>query len=70
MGEKLTYRWELIEAGTPVKIAGVRGQFVFKKVDKNGDIEVYGGANGHAMFRTFTADKVRVKGHRRTKETN
>lgn len=60
-----TYNWNAIEAGTPVKIAGERGQFVFRKVDRNGDVEVFGGSSGRLMVRTFRADRVRVKGHRR-----
>jgi hypothetical protein len=60
-----TYNWNAIEPGTSVKIAGERGQFVFRKVDRNGDVEVFGGSSGRLMVRTFRADRVRVKGHRR-----
>jgi hypothetical protein len=67
----LNYDWETVEKGTPVKVVGERGNFTFCKQDKNGDIEVYGGANGHLMFRTFTANRIRIKGKRRTeKATN
>ncbi len=63
----LNYQWEEIEPGAQVRIVGERGQFTFRKLDKNGDVEVYGGANGHLMFRTFSADRVRIKGKRRMK---
>jgi Na+-transporting NADH:ubiquinone oxidoreductase subunit NqrF len=59
------YDWAAIEPGTPVKIAGERGEFVFRKVDRNGDVEVFGGSSGRLMVRTFRADRLRVKGHRR-----
>jgi hypothetical protein len=66
----LAYDWANVEAGTPVKVIGERGQFVFRKVDKNGDVEVHGGANGKAMLRTFRAERIKIKGKRRTqKET-
>lgn len=65
--ESRTYDWTQIEIGTPIKIVGERGQFVFRKVDHNGDIECHGGSNGRAMIRTFTAERVKIRGKRRTK---
>ena len=68
MTDQLSYDWTKIEEGTPVKIKGERGAFVFRRIDKNGDIEVHGGSNGRAMFRTFHAERITIKGHRRTKK--
>jgi hypothetical protein len=53
--------WGHVDQGASVRVAGLRGQFVFRKVDRNGDIEVFGGASGRAMFRTFSASRVTVK---------
>lgn len=64
----LEYDWATVEVGTAVKVLGERGNFAFRKVDKNGDIEVFGGSNGYAMFRTFSADRVRIKGKRRNRK--
>jgi hypothetical protein len=63
----LTYDWSTIEVGTTVKVIGERGEFVFRKVDQNGDIEVHGGASGRLMIRTFRSDRIKIKGKRRTK---
>lgn len=62
-----TYDWTQIDPGTPLKIVGERGQFVFRKIDQNGDVECHGGSNGRAMIRTFNANRVKIRGKRRTK---
>jgi len=64
LGKVKSQNWGTISNGDPVKIKGERGQFTFLshvKVSSTGDeyIEVYGGANGHLMFRSFSADRVR-----------
>lgn len=61
----MTYDWGTVPKGTVLKIRGERGTFTFRKVDQNGDIEVFGGANGKEMIRTFTADRITIKGKRR-----
>jgi len=53
--------WSSVEAGVPVRVRGLRGQFVFRRVDRNGDVEVYGGSNGRLMVRTFSAGRVHTK---------
>ena len=65
---ELSYDWSKIEQGTTVEVVGKRGTFVFRRIDKNGDVEVHGGSNGRAMFRTFHAGRITIKGHRRTKK--
>lgn len=63
-GKVKSHNWGTISNGDLVKIKGERGQFTFLnhvKVSSTGDeyIEVYGGANGHLMFRSFSTDRVR-----------
>lgn len=58
--------WTTVEVGTEVKVKGERGRFTFLKVYDNGDISVFGGANGKNMYRAFTADRCRPI-YRRTK---
>ena len=62
--------WQQIDKGTEVKVSDVAGAFIFM-YERNGEITVYGGSrnpNGHRMFRTFTAERVRPI-HRRSNMT-
>ena len=55
--------WTTIERGTEVRVERVTGSFIFHSVNPNGDVTVFGGSKdpgGIRMFRTFTADRVRV----------
>ena len=51
--------WTTVEVGTEVKVRNERGRFTFVGVHDNGDVSVYGGANGRVMFRAFTSDRCR-----------
>lgn len=51
--------WSTVEVDTEIKVKNERGRFVFKKVHDNGDVTVFGGSNGKAMFRSFTPDRCR-----------
>lgn len=53
--------------GREVSITGVRGRFTVQTIDADrGEVTVYGGPPGRAMFRTFRLDRVAVI-HRTTK---
>jgi Na+-transporting NADH:ubiquinone oxidoreductase subunit NqrF len=49
----------VIEQGTELSIIGETGRFKFMYVfDRDHSITVYGGKNGHAMFRSFMPNQV------------
>lgn len=51
--------WSTVEVGTEVKVKNERGRFTFVKQHENGDITVFGGSNGRAMFRSFISERCR-----------
>ncbi len=42
-----------------VKITRLKGNFKIVQIRDDDSVTVYGGANGHRMFRTFTADRLK-----------
>jgi hypothetical protein len=49
----------IIEQGTELSIIGETGRFKFMYVfDRDNSLTVYGGRNGHAMFRSFMPNRV------------
>lgn len=45
--------------GTPVKVAGIRGDFKVTGYAKDGSLHVYGGTSGHGSNRSVMPDRVR-----------
>lgn len=59
-----------IVQGDEVKVKGERGQFTFLShvtIPDTGEeyVDVYGGANGHLMFRSFDPSRVKPQVRRR-----
>ncbi len=66
-------QWNKLASGDSVRVKGQRGQFTFIRhvsVKETGEewIDVYGGANGHMMFRSFVPDLVKPQVRRRKSE--
>jgi len=63
-------QWNKLANGDSVRVKGERGQFTFIRhvsVQETGEewVDVYGGANGHLMFRSFVPSRVKPQVKRR-----
>ena len=58
MSEPIKINGRIVESGTEVSVAGERGRFIFRHLNRDGSGTFYGGPNGYGMFRAFRLERV------------